>query len=57
MLFSCGGASFQGFYNNHKTDMGATSFEVPSFMKALLNSVSVETKSVIGNLLNQCYYF
>jgi len=50
MFFSCGKASFQGFYNNHKTDLGATSFQVPNFMKALLSSVSPETKSVIGNL-------
>lgn len=49
-LFSCGSASFQGFYNAHKTDLGATSFQVPNVMKALLSSVSPETKNVIGNL-------
>lgn len=55
LLFSCGGASFQGFYNNHKADIGATSFQVPNFMKALLSSVSIETKSVIGNLQDLKY--
>ncbi|AUC82205.1 DUF4252 domain-containing protein [Lacinutrix sp. Bg11-31] len=55
LLFSCGSASFQGFYNNHKTDLGATSFQVPNVMKALLSSVSPETKSVIGNLQDVKY--
>jgi len=55
LFFSCGSASFQGFYNNHKADLGATSFQVPNFMKALLSSVSVETKSVIGNLQDLKY--
>lgn len=54
-LFSCAKASFQGFYNNHKADLGATSFQVPNVMKALLNSVSPETKSVIGNLQDVKY--
>ncbi|WP_299254694.1 DUF4252 domain-containing protein [uncultured Lacinutrix sp.] len=55
MLFSCGSASFQGFYNAHKTDLGATSFQVPNVMKALLSSVSLETKSIIGNLQDVKY--
>ena len=55
LFFSCGSASFQGFYNAHKTDLGATSFQVPNFMKALLSSVSVQTKSVIGNLQDLKY--
>ena len=55
ILFSCGSASFQGFYNTHKTDLGATSFQVPKVMKALLSSVSPETKSLIGNLRDLKY--
>lgn len=54
-LFSCGSASFQGFYNTHKTDLGATSFQVPNVMKALLSSVSAETKNIIGNLQDVKY--
>ena len=50
LLFSSSSASFQGFYNTHKTDLGATSFQVPNVMKALLSSVSPETKNIIGNL-------
>lgn len=50
VLFSCKSVSFQGFYNTHKADLGATSFQVPKVLKALLSSVSDETKSVIGNL-------
>jgi len=37
LLVSCG-SSFQGFYNNHKADMGTTSFQVPNFMKAVLSN-------------------
>ncbi|SFZ92213.1 protein of unknown function [Flaviramulus basaltis] len=48
-LLSCG-SSFQGFYNNHKADMGATSFQVPNFMKAVLSNISPEVKSAIGNI-------
>ncbi len=55
LFLSCGSASFQGFYNNHKADLGATSFQVPNFMKALLSSISVESKSVIGNLQDLKY--
>lgn len=55
ILFSCGSASFQGFYNNHKTDLGATSFQVPNVMKALLSTISPETRSVIGNLQDVKY--
>jgi len=55
VLFSCRSASFQGFYNNHKTDLGATSFQVPNVMKALLSVVSTETKSIIGNLQDVKY--
>jgi len=49
LLVSCG-SSFQGFYDNHKADMGTTSFQVPNFMKAVLSNVSPEVKHAIGNI-------
>lgn len=49
LLWSCG-SSFQGFYNHHKTDMGATSFQVPNFMKAVLSQISPEVKNAVGNV-------
>jgi len=49
LLISCG-SSFQGFYNNHKADMGTTSFQVPNFMKAVLSNISPEVKNAIGNI-------
>ena len=49
LMLSCG-SSFQGFYNNHKADMGTTSFQVPNFMKAVLSQISPEVKNAIGNV-------
>ncbi|MGB5417443.1 DUF4252 domain-containing protein [Algibacter sp.] len=49
LLVSCG-SSFQSFYNNHKADMGTTSFQVPNFMKAVLGNISPEVKNAIGNI-------
>lgn len=49
LLLSCG-SSFQGFYNNHKTDLGTTSFQVPNFMRALLSNISPGVKNAIGNI-------
>jgi hypothetical protein len=49
LLVSCG-SSFQSFYDNHKADMGATSFQVPNFMKAVLSNISPEVKHAIGNI-------
>ncbi|MCL5128763.1 MULTISPECIES: DUF4252 domain-containing protein [unclassified Algibacter] len=49
LLFSCG-SSFQGFYNNHKADMGTTSFQVPNFMKSVLSQISPELNNTIGNI-------
>ena len=49
LMLSCG-SSFQSFYNNHKADMGATSFQVPNFMKAVLSNISPEVKHAIGNI-------
>jgi hypothetical protein len=53
-MFSCG-SSFQSFYNNHKADMGATSFQVPNFMKALLSTISPDVKHAIGNISDLKY--
>lgn len=50
LLFCSCGSSFQGFYNNHKADIGTTSFQVPNFMKALLSNISPEAQSMIGNI-------
>ena len=49
LLVSCG-SSFQSFYNNHKADIGATSFQVPNFMKAVLSNISPKVKHAIGNI-------
>ncbi|WP_345162962.1 DUF4252 domain-containing protein [Algibacter aquimarinus] len=49
MVFSCG-SSFQSFYNNHKADLGVTSFQVPNFMKAVLSNISPQVKHAIGNI-------
>gem|GEM_PF-2142009 len=49
LITSCG-ISFQGFYNNHKSDLGATSFQVPNFMKAVLSNISPGVKHAIGNI-------
>ncbi len=54
MMFGCGN-SFQSFYNNHKNDIGATSFQVPNFMKAVLGSISPEAKSLVGNITDLKY--
>lgn len=41
VLFSCGSSrSFQSFFNEHKTDLGVTAFQVPNFMKAILANIS-----------------
>ena len=41
VLLSCGSSrSFQSFFNEHKTDMGVTAFQVPNFMKAILANFS-----------------
>ncbi len=49
LLVSCG-SSFQSFYNDHKADLGTTSFQVPNFMKAILSNISSEVKHGIGNI-------
>ena len=54
LLISCG-SNFQSFYNNHKNDVGATSFQVPNFMKAVLGSISPEVSSVLGNITDLKY--
>jgi len=54
LLFNCG-SSFQGFYNDHKNDLGVTSFQVPNFMKAVLGSISPEVSNVLGNITDLKY--
>ena len=49
LMLSCG-SSFKSFYNNHKSDLGATSFQVPKFMKAIVGSISPEINQAIGNI-------
>lgn len=41
ILISCGSSrSFQSFFDEHKTDLGVTAFQVPNFMKAILANIS-----------------
>ena len=41
LIVSCGSSkSFQSFFNDHKSDLGVTAFQVPNFMKAVLNNIS-----------------
>jgi hypothetical protein len=54
LLLSCG-SSFEGFYNNHKADMGTTSFQVPNFMKSVLSQVSPGVSHAIGNITDFKY--
>lgn len=50
ILFSCGSSrSFQSFYDNHKTDLGVTAFQVPNFMKAILANISPK-QNMFNNL-------
>ncbi|QOD62145.1 DUF4252 domain-containing protein [Polaribacter haliotis] len=50
-LFSCGsGKSFQSFFNDHKSDLGVTAFQVPNFMRALLTNISPEINDLFGNV-------
>jgi hypothetical protein len=40
-IISCGSSkSFQSFFNDHKSDLGVTAFQVPNFMKAILSNIS-----------------
>lgn len=50
-ILSCGsGKSFQSFFNDHKKDIGATAFQVPNFMRALLTNISPEINNLFGNV-------
>jgi len=55
LLFSCRSASFKGFYDNHKADVGATSFQIPNFLKAVLSNISPEVRAVVGNITDFKY--
>jgi hypothetical protein len=51
LLFSCGSSkSFQNFFNDHKSDLGVTAFQVPNFMRALLRNISPEINNLFGNV-------
>jgi hypothetical protein len=51
IVTSCGsGKSFQGFFNDHKSDLGVTAFQVPNFMRALLTNISPEINDLFGNV-------
>ena len=54
LLFNCG-SSFQGFYNNHKNDIGVTSFQLPNFVKAVIGNVSPEVDAIVGNIADVKY--
>lgn len=53
-LFGCG-STFNGFYKTHKNDIGATSFHVPNFMKAVISVAIPETENVFTNLADLKY--
>ncbi len=49
-IISCGSSkSFQSFFNDHKSDLGVTAFQVPNFMKAILSNISPE-QNMFDNL-------
>lgn len=50
LSLSCASSSFQRFFNDHKTDMGTTSFQVPNFMRVLMSAMSPEAKKVVDNI-------
>lgn len=51
LLSSCGsGKTFQSFFNDHKTDLGVTAFQVPKFMMTLVQSISPEINDLFGNV-------
>ena len=51
LLCACGsGKSFQSFFNQHKSDVGVTAFQVPNFMRALLRNISPEINSLFSNV-------
>lgn len=50
LIVSCGSSkSFQSFFNDHKSDLGVTAFQVPNFMKAVLGNISPE-QNMFDNL-------
>lgn len=51
LLLSCGsGKSFQSFFNDHKRDIGVTAFQVPNFMRALIQNLSPDINDLFGNV-------
>jgi len=55
LFTACASASFKNFYNNHKNEIGATSIQVPNFLKAVLSNLSSDVKSKIGNITDFKY--
>ena len=50
-VISCGSTkTFQSFFNAHKNDIGATTFQVPSFMRTMLTAFSPEMNGLFDNL-------
>ena len=51
LITSCGtGKTFQSFFNDHKKDIGVTAFQVPNFMRSLVQNISPEINSLFGNV-------
>lgn len=51
VMISCGsGKSFQSFFSDHKRDLGVTAFQVPNFMRALVQNISPEINDLFGNV-------
>lgn len=50
VVFSCGSSrSFQSFFDTHKSDLGVTAFQVPNFMKSMINNIAPQ-KGMFNNL-------
>ncbi|MEO1012327.1 MAG: DUF4252 domain-containing protein [Bacteroidota bacterium] len=50
IFLSCGGYnSIDSFYNAHKNDNQVTAIRVPQFILSLINGISPEMKSLVGN--------
>ncbi|TYP99406.1 uncharacterized protein DUF4252 [Tenacibaculum adriaticum] len=51
LLISCGSSrSFQSFFNEHKNEIGVTTFQVPNFMRSVLSSISPEMNGIFSNI-------
>ncbi|MBL7473772.1 DUF4252 domain-containing protein [Robertkochia sediminum] len=50
LLFSCGSAGINNFYNTHKYDPGVTAIEVPQFVLSMLKNSSPEMNDLLKNV-------